>query len=106
MLIYLLIIFFVYLIIYQFLHSSTKVGINNYSNYNNKDASGLSHKNAGNIQVLEGKIEKLEKVKEQVDKNTQHIEQLTKQVGENTKHQQAAAVHAIAAKKRLGGKSS
>jgi len=103
MLTYLLIAFFIYLIIYQFFSHSTKEGLNNYKNYNNNDASALAHKNAGNLQVVEGKLTKLETINDQVTKNTTNIDLLTKQVSKLTKHQQAAAVHALAAKKKMGG---
>lgn len=98
MLIYLLIIFFICLIVYQF-YPTTKEGLKNYQNYNNENASALSHKNAGNIQVLQERLEKFEGVNKQVEDNTEAIKRLNTQVSNIVKNQQKRAALGVVAKK-------
>ena len=84
----LLIIFFTLLILWQLL-SFEKEGFSDsptktpeqktYSSYGD-DISILAHKNAGNIEVLNGKISKLEEMVPEVKKLEENVDQLSKQV--------------------------
>jgi hypothetical protein len=50
-----------------------------YSSYGD-DTSILAHKNAGNIEVLNGKVTKLEQMVPQVQKLSENVDSLSKQV--------------------------
>ena len=84
MLVYFLIVFFLLLIIYQFLSYNKIVeGVENsgeYQDYSGSDVSTLAHQNAGNISVLKSQLDNLAGVKDQVKKNTDDIGELQTQV--------------------------
>jgi hypothetical protein len=82
-----LIIFFLFLIIYQFLLASTKYstieGLDNYQPYdmnNPNNALILAQQNAGNIQVLKGQLDTLNGLKTQVDSLQTIVDQHTTQI--------------------------
>jgi hypothetical protein len=87
MLVEMLIIFFLFLIIYQFLLASTKYstieGLDNYQPYdmnNPNNALILAQQNAGNIQVLKGQLDTLNGLKTQVDSLQTIVDQHTTQI--------------------------
>lgn len=93
MLVEMLIIFFLFLIIYQFLLASstslasskysTIEGLDNYQPYdmnNPNNALILAQQNAGNIQVLKGQLDTLNGLKTQVDSLQTIVDQHTTQI--------------------------
>ena len=90
MIILILICFFVSLIIYQIYSLSCPIieGFNDYS----EDPLILSKQNAGNIQVLKGRMDSLSGLDAKIDKTNADIKQLQEQVKGLTDAQIASAM--------------
>ena len=83
----LLIIIFIILIIYQIFlaHFSDSIieGLENYKEYDTSDPNNvmiLAQQNAGNIEVLKGRIDSLDGVKKRVDDMQQSIDSMQTQI--------------------------
>lgn len=63
----------------------------NYQPYSDENISVLANKNAGNIQVLESKITKLEDLPVQVKDNTNSIKKMSEQIYQMSMAQKHAA---------------
>jgi methyl-accepting chemotaxis protein len=98
----LLIIIFIILISYQIFlaHFSNSIieGLEDYKDYDTNDPNNvmiLAQQNAGNIEVLKGRIDTLDGLKEKVDNNIQNINSLQTQM-EGLVQQQADFAQQIA----------
>lgn len=83
MLIKILIIFFIFLISYQFILANNPLieGAQNYKDYP-EDALVLSKQNAGNIEFLKERVDKLITIGPRVDKLEKTMDTLEKQMNE------------------------
>jgi hypothetical protein len=88
MTILILIVFFISLIIYQIYNYPIIEGFKDYS----EDPLILSKQNAGNIQVLKGRMDSLSGLDARIDKTNADIKQLQEQVKGLTDAQIASAM--------------
>ena len=97
MTILILIVFFISLIIYQIYNYPIIEGATNQFQDYSEDPLILSKQNAGNIQVLKGRLDSLSGLDAKIDKTNADIKQLQEQVKGLTDAQVASAMGDIPA---------